>query len=57
MEEVRESYSWGGEEHAGPKIGYDVVTMTGNRGTLARVDVYVVHDPPLQCLCILLSQP
>ena len=39
MEEVREGYMWAGTKHSGPKIGFDVVTMSGKRGPLARVDV------------------
>ena len=40
MEEVREEYTWAGTKHSGPKIGFNVVTMSGKRGSLARVDVY-----------------
>ena len=39
MEEVREGYTWAGHRYTGPKIGFDVVTMSGQRGSLARVDV------------------
>ena len=42
VEEVRERYTWVGRECTGPKIGYDIITMNGARGTLARVDVYVI---------------
>ena len=40
MEEVREGYTWAGTKYPGPKIGFDVVTLDGHRGTLARVDMY-----------------
>lgn len=39
IEEVRESYKWAGTNYPGPKIGFDVVTVNGDRGKLARVDV------------------
>ena len=39
MEEVREGYTWEGTKFPGPKIGFDVVTMSGNRKSLARKDM------------------
>ena len=37
---MREEYSWAGNKYLGPKIGFDVVTMDGRRGKLARIDMY-----------------
>ena len=40
MEEVREGYMWEGQKYPGPKIGFDVISTSGSRGPLARVDMY-----------------
>ena len=43
IEQVRQEYSWAGNRYLGPKIGFDVVTMDGRRGKLARIDMYVTN--------------
>ena len=42
IEQVRQEYSWAGNRYLGPKIGFDVVTMDGRRGKLARIDMYAL---------------
>ena len=52
IEQVRQEYSWAGNRYVGPKIGFDVVTMDGRRGKLARIDMYATSHMFLRLLTI-----